>query len=74
MTDAQDERDLVLLEQAEEELVLPVWEPTGEPRVDAALDQLVSLDPDDVSGHAPVFDAVHQALRATLTDLDAAGA
>ncbi|MHB1067951.1 MAG: hypothetical protein ACYC2Z_11090 [Candidatus Nanopelagicales bacterium] len=74
MTDAAGDVDLVLLEEVEAELVLPVWEPTGEPRVDAALDLLVSLDPDDVSGHAPVFDEVHQALRATLTDLDAAGA
>ncbi|MDO8309815.1 MAG: hypothetical protein Q7V58_15855 [Actinomycetota bacterium] len=74
MTDHASQDDLVLLEQVEEELVLPVWEPTGEPRVDAALDLLVSLDPGDVSGHAPVFDEVHQALRATLTDLDAGGA
>ena len=30
-----------------EEQALPVWEPTGEPRVDAALDLLAGLDPDD---------------------------
>ena len=70
--DADDADDLVLLEEVEEELALPVWEATGEPRVDAALDHLTSLDPDDVHSHAAVFDQVHQQLRATLTDLDAA--
>ncbi len=68
----ETEQDLVLLEEVEDELVLPVWEPTGEHRVDAALDLLTSLDPDDVATHAPVFDEVHQQLRQTLSDLDAA--
>lgn len=63
--------DVLLLQKVEEELVLDVWEPTGEPRVDAALDQLTTLDPDDVHQHAAVFDGIHQQLRATLTDLDA---
>lgn len=62
--------DLVLLEEVGDELALPVWEPTGEPKVDSALDLLTSLDPDDVHGHADVFDQVHQQLRAALTDLD----
>ena len=66
------EEELVLLEEVEDELVLPVWEPTGEARVDAALDALSGLDPDDVHGHAAVFDDVHQQLRSALTDLDAA--
>jgi hypothetical protein len=39
--------------------------------VDAALDLLSQLDPDDVHQHAAVFDDIHQRLRATLTDLDA---
>lgn len=64
------EEDLVLLEEVEAEQLLPVWEPTREPRVDAALDALAGLDPDDVHGHAAVFDEVHQQLRAALTDLD----
>jgi hypothetical protein len=62
--------ELLLLDEVDESLVLPVWEPTGEPRVDAALDRLVELDEDDVAQHAAVFDEVHQALRATLTDLE----
>ncbi len=62
--------DVMLLEEVDESLVLPVWEPTGEPRVDAALDRLAELDPDDVHQHAAVFDDVHQSLRATLSDLE----
>lgn len=65
------EEDILLLEEAQDPLVLQVWEPTGEARVDAALDRLAELDPDDVHQHAAIFDDIHQQLRATLTDLDA---
>lgn len=65
------DEDVLLLEEAE--LALPVWEPTGEPRVDAALDLLSMLDADDVHQHAEVFDSVHRELRGTLADLDAGG-
>jgi len=65
-----DGDDVLLLEEVDTTLALPVWEPTGEPRVDEALDSLTTLDPDDVHEHAAVFDEIHQQLRATLTDLD----
>lgn len=65
------EDDVLLLDEAEPELVLAVWEPTGEPNVDAALDRLVDLDEDDVHQHAGVFEGIHAQLRATLSDLDA---
>jgi hypothetical protein len=65
-----EDEDVLLLDEVEDELVLPVWEPTGEPGVDSALDLLSQLDPDDVHQHAAVFDDIHQRLRATLTDLD----
>lgn len=68
--DALPDDEVLLLEEVESELVLQVWEPTGEPRVDAALDRLADLDPDDVHSHAAVFDDIQQQLRATLTDLD----
>ncbi len=66
-SDMRDD-DLLVLEQAEN--LLPVWEPTGEPRVDSALDMLAALDPDDVHQHAEVFNRVHEELRGTLADLD----
>ena len=62
---------MVLDELDDPELVLPVWEPTGEPRVDAALDSLSFLDGAAVSDHASVFTEVHSGLRQVLADLDA---
>lgn len=63
--------DVLVLEEADGALVLPVWEPTGESRVDDALELLHSLNPDDVSDHAGVYSEVHDRLRGALTDLDA---
>ena len=65
------EEVMVLDELDDPELVLPVWEPTGEPRVDAALDSLSLLDGAAVSDHASVFTEVHSGLRQVLADLDA---
>jgi hypothetical protein len=62
--------EVLVLAESDSGLVLGVWEPTGQPRVDAVLDLLDELD-DDVHEHARVFDAIHQGLRETLTDLDA---
>lgn len=72
-TEVLEDDDVLLLEEVEveSELVLPVWEPTGDAEVDAALDLLTTLDPDDVHQHAAVFDEIHQGLRSRLTDLDA---
>ncbi|MBI1350665.1 MAG: hypothetical protein GC156_06045 [Actinomycetales bacterium] len=66
----EDSEDVLVLEEVESELVLPMWEPTGQPRVDEALEALTTLDPDDVHQHAAVYDQVHQQLRGALTDLD----
>lgn len=73
LDDSVADDDVLLLDEApDEDLVLNMWEPTGEPRVDSALDLLGDLDPDDVGQHAHVFSEIHQQLRGTLTDLDAA--
>ncbi|MBK9741148.1 MAG: hypothetical protein IPO93_17040 [Actinobacteria bacterium] len=64
--------DVLLLDEIDAEPVLPMWEATGEPRVDEALDLLGRLDPERVDEHAEVFDTIHQRLRATLSDLDSA--
>jgi len=71
--DTDDPEGVMLLDEVDNSLVLSVWEPTGEPRVDSALELLNSLDFDDVHQHAAVFDEIHQRLRATLTDVDAPG-
>lgn len=70
-TSSDEVEDVLVLEEADGALVLPVWDSTGEPRVDDALELLHSLDPDDVSGHAEVYTQVHDRLRNTLSDLDA---
>ena len=49
--------------------VLPVWEPTGNADVDAALDSLHALADTDVTQHVGVFEEVESALRATLNGL-----
>jgi len=67
------DEDVLVLEEVEAEPELPMWEPTGEPRVDAALDLLGSLD-DNVHAHAAVFDEIHKQLHATLSDVDSASA
>jgi hypothetical protein len=63
---AGDPEDVLVLD----EHVLPMWEPTGQASVDAVLDELTALDPDDLASQAAVFDRVHQGLRQVLADLD----
>ena len=50
-------------------LELPVWEPTGDAEVDAALEQLRLLDDADLADHVAVFTDVHAALHQRLSDI-----
>lgn len=68
--DPVEGEDVLVLEEVDDALVLPVWEPTGEPRVDEALDELTRLEPDDVHQHAEVYAQVHERLRDVLSNLD----
>ncbi|MFD7992798.1 hypothetical protein [Streptomyces mexicanus] len=45
--------------------------PTGDPRVDAALERLGDVDHLATDGHVEVYEDVHQGLRDALTALDA---
>ena len=67
--EAAEESVLVLEEASLPEAVLPVWEPTGNAAVDAALEDLHALDDTDVNEHAAVYDKVQASLRATLDGL-----
>lgn len=67
----RQEDDLLVLESVDEPWELPVWEPTGEERVDEALEGLSRIDLDDVHTHAAAYTEIHQRLRDTLSDLDA---
>lgn len=50
-------------------LELPVWEPTGEGRVDAALDRIHELDELPTSEHVAVFEDIHRRLQEALADV-----
>lgn len=50
---------------------LPVWEPTGDPAVDAALEELSRLDEFERSEQIAVFESVHRRLHERLSDLAA---
>ncbi len=46
---------------------LPVWESTGDPSVDAALELLVIAEEVPVEEHQPIFEDVHARLRQALS-------
>lgn len=56
---------------SEEQLPLAVgssWTPTGDVRVDSAVDMVSMLRDLPVSEHQPIFDDVHRRLQQTLSD------
>lgn len=69
----QAEEILVLDESPDPDSVLPVWEPTGNATVDAALDELRAIAETELGEHAQVYDRVQTSLRATLDGLAAEG-
>lgn len=69
-SDASDSvEDLMVLEEAPAELVLEVWEPTGDAVVDSALEDLRALDNAELGEHVEIFSSIHDQLRGRLTDL-----
>jgi len=66
-TDAVE--SLMVLEEAPAELVLEVWEPTGDAVVDSALEGLRDLETAELGEHVEIFSSIHDQLRARLTDL-----
>ena len=74
---ADDQREtlvedvLVLEEAPDPDAVLPVWEPTGNAAVDAALEELHAVAGAELGDHAQVYERVQQSLRATLDGLAA---
>lgn len=70
-TDSITEGESQMRPNVDGELVLPVWEPTGDPAVDAALERLNELDDLDASEHVAVFESVHRQLHQRLSDLNA---
>jgi hypothetical protein len=64
-----DGDQIVVLEGDARELELPVWEPTGDPEVDAALGELDRINELETGEHAPLFDAIHRRLHGRLSGL-----
>ena len=62
---------LVLDEAPDPQATLPVWEPTGNAAVDAALEELHAVAQSDLGEHAGIYERVQQSLRATLDGLAA---
>lgn len=61
--------DLMVLEEAPADLVLEVWEPTGDATVDSALEDLRALETAELGEHVQIFTSIHDQLRGRLTDL-----
>ena len=61
--------DLMVLEEAPADLVLEVWQPTGDATVDSALEDLRALDTAELGEHVEIFTSIHDQLRGRLTDL-----
>ena len=69
--ETESDESVLVLEEVDNSLVLPVWEPTGDPQVDDALEMLASLDELSVRDHAEVLTSVHSSLHQRLTDISA---
>ena len=69
--DVELEDSVMVLEEVDVALVLPVWEPTGDAQVDSALEALATLDELSVHDHAEVLTSVHSSLHQRLTDISA---
>ncbi|MFM8154735.1 MAG: hypothetical protein ACKOAF_01485 [Actinomycetes bacterium] len=66
---ADSVEDLMVLEEAPADLVLEVWEPTGDATVDSALEDLRALETAELGEHVQIFTSIHDQLRGRLTDL-----
>lgn len=63
--------DVMLLEEiTDPELVLPVWEATGNAEVDSALELIQMLDQENIHEHAEVLGEVHGRLHNLMANLD----
>lgn len=68
--EAEELDDILVLEEVSAP-TLPVWEPTGDPAVDAALEELSRIDEYERSEQIAVFESVHRRLHERLSDLAA---
>jgi hypothetical protein len=61
---------LVLDEMVDDDLVLPMWEATGNSDVDSALELIQAIDLEDIHSHHGILTQVHDRLRDVMVNLD----
>jgi hypothetical protein len=61
---------MVLDEISDPELALPIWEATGNPDVDGALELIQTLDSENVHSHVDILKEVHSQLHAHMANID----
>jgi hypothetical protein len=61
---------LVLDEMVDADLVLPMWEATGNSEVDSALELIQAIDLEDIHSHHGILTQVHDRLRDVMVNLD----
>lgn len=66
----ESEELLVLDEMVDAELVLPMWEATGNSEVDSALELIQGIDLEEIHSHHGILTQVHDQLRDVMVNLD----
>lgn len=61
---------LVLDEMVDADLVLPMWEATGNTEVDSALELIQGIDLEEIHSHHGILTQVHDRLRDVMVNLD----
>lgn len=61
---------LVLDEMVDADLVLPMWEATGNGDVDSALELIQGIDLEEIHSHHGILTKVHDQLRDVMVNLD----
>jgi hypothetical protein len=67
---SEDQDLLVLDEMVDADLVLPMWEATGNSDVDSALELIQAIDLEDIHSHHGILTQVHDRLRDVMVNLD----
>ena len=61
---------LVLYEMVDADLVLPMWEATGNTEIDSALELIQGIDLEEIHSHHGILTQVHDRLRDVMVNLD----
>jgi hypothetical protein len=66
-----DPDDILLLDEAiDSELILPVWEATGNVEIDSVLEKIQALDLEDIHSHHGILTDVHDRLQDIMVNLE----